>query len=103
VIGCREGLLGLADRLEQLTELNPRGLARALTLITDATGPLYNGASTRSLREAVWWIADGLRACSPHDWRCPAIMKLDSVHIAWTCVRCGATALSDDPVVRPAG
>jgi hypothetical protein len=40
--------------------------------------------------------------CPPHDWRCPVIMKLDPDHVAWTCARCGAMALSDDLALRPA-
>jgi hypothetical protein len=40
--------------------------------------------------------------CPPHDWRCPVIMKLDPEHVAWTCARCGAMALSDDLALRPA-
>src|ERR1035441_879181 len=44
VLAWREGLLGLADRLEQPGALNPCGVARALVLLTDGTGPLYNPA-----------------------------------------------------------
>jgi hypothetical protein len=102
IINWRGGLLGLADRLDQPVDLNPRGVARVLTLITDATGPLYSGASKRSLGDFVWWAADGLGQCPPHDWRCPVIMKIDPSHVAWTCARCGATAVSDDTAVRPA-
>ena len=40
--------------------------------------------------------------CPPHEWRCPVIMKLDPDHVAWTCARCGAMALSDDLALRPA-
>lgn len=40
--------------------------------------------------------------CPPHNWRCPVIMKLDPDHVAWTCARCGAMALSDDLALRPA-
>jgi len=39
--------------------------------------------------------------CPPHEWRCPVIMKLDPDHVAWTCARCGAMALSDDLALRP--
>jgi hypothetical protein len=29
-------------------------------------------------------------------------MKLDPDHVAWTCARCGALALSDDLALAPA-
>ena len=31
--------------------------------------------------------------CSPHRWGCPLIMRLDPVHVAWTCARCGVVAI----------
>jgi hypothetical protein len=61
----REGLLGLAERLEQPGPVNPAGVARALILLTDGRGPLYHGKSERSLSEMLWWVADGL-AVSDH-------------------------------------
>jgi hypothetical protein len=97
-----EGLLGIAERLERSESANPCGLARVMTLLTDGAGPLYCHAAERSLDEALWWIADGLQPCPPHTWDCPVIMKLDPEHVAWTCRRCGAIGLSDDPSVRPA-
>ena len=60
VLPWREAILGLADRLEQPVALDPCGVARALVLITDGGGPFYNARAQRSMREAVWWIADGL-------------------------------------------
>lgn len=102
VASCREGLLGLAERLEGPGEVNPCGVARARLLLTDRMGPLYSGLSGVSLGEAVWWIADGLGVCPPHRWSCPVIMKLDPAHVAWTCGRCGLIATSDDRSVRPA-
>lgn len=60
VLTWREGLLGLADRLEQPVPLDPRGAARALVLLTDGGGPFYDARAQRSMSEAVWWIADGL-------------------------------------------
>jgi hypothetical protein len=102
VVGWREALLGVAERLEQPGPANPCGVARTRVLLTDGTGPLYNRASERSLSEMVWWVADGLQLCPPHAWGCPVIMKLDPEHVAWTCGRCGAIAKTGDPAVRPA-
>ncbi|MGA2321054.1 MAG: hypothetical protein ABSG95_09995 [Solirubrobacteraceae bacterium] len=102
LIAWREALLGLAEWLEQPVPVNSLGVARVQVLVTDGTGPLYNPASERSLDEAIWWVADGLQLCPPHDWRCPVIIKLDPDHVAWTCARCGAIATTDDPAVRPA-
>lgn len=101
VVPSREGLLGLADRLERPDPVNPCGVARALVLLTDGSGPLYERGAPGSVSDAVWWIADGLRPCPPHDWGCPVLMKLDPEHVAWTCARCGAIATSDDGAQRP--
>jgi hypothetical protein len=60
VLSSREGLLGLAERLESRDPVNPCGVARVLVLLTDGTGPLYTTGAVDRLREAVWWIADGL-------------------------------------------
>jgi hypothetical protein len=60
VLRWREGLLGLAERLEQPTPLDPSGVARALVLLTDGGGPFYDERAPRSMADAVWWIADGL-------------------------------------------
>ena len=99
--GYREGLLGLAERLERPGPINPCGVARARVLLSDGASPLYNPASERSIGEALWWVADGLGPCPPHAWTCPVIMKLDPEHVAWTCGRCGKIAVSDDLSVRP--
>ena len=101
VVPLREALLGLAERLERPGRLNPCGVARARVLITDGAGPLYNPAPKRSLSEMIWWIADGLQPCPPHEWDSPVIMKLDPERVAWTCRRCGEIATTDDPAVRP--
>jgi hypothetical protein len=61
VLAWREGLLGLAERLEQPVPLDPRGVARALVLLTDGGGPFYDAHAQRSMSEAVWWIADELQ------------------------------------------
>jgi hypothetical protein len=60
VLSVREGLLGLAERLESPDPVNPCGVARVLVLLTDGTGPLYTPGAADRLRETVWWIADGL-------------------------------------------
>lgn len=56
----REGLLGLAERLESPVPINPCGVARLLVTFTDGMGPFYNLDAARSLADTVWWIADGL-------------------------------------------
>jgi len=98
----REGLLGVAERLEHAGPVNPCGVARTVVLLTDATGPLFSSVAERSLSAAIWWVADGLQLCPPHRWGCPVIIKLDPEHVAWTCGLCGAIAVSDDLAVRPA-
>ena len=99
----REGLLGIAERLEQPAALSACGVARAIVLLTDGCGPLYYRYSERSLIDAIWWIADGMDSqCPPHDWASPVIMKRDPNHVAWTCKRCGSIATSSDTVVKPA-
>jgi hypothetical protein len=97
----REGLLGLADALEHSGRVNPCGVARTLVLLTDGAGPLFNATSARSISEMVWWIADGLQPCPPHDWGCPKVMKTDPEQVAWTCRSCGAIGRTSDPAVRP--
>jgi hypothetical protein len=97
----REGLLGVADRLQQPDAVNPCGVARVRVLLSDGTGALYNPSAERSIGEAIWWVADGLQPCPPHVWTCPVIMKLDPEHVAWTCGRCGKIALTDDLGVPP--
>jgi hypothetical protein len=57
----REPLLGLADRLEAPSPLNPCGVARIHALLTDGGGPLYTKRADRPIEEAVWWIADGFQ------------------------------------------
>jgi hypothetical protein len=60
VLPWREGLLGMAERLERDDPVNPAGVARVLVLLTDGTGPLYNPAAVERMGDAMWWIADGL-------------------------------------------
>jgi hypothetical protein len=101
VLTWRGGLLGLADRLDRPDPPNACGVARLVTLLSDGGSALYCSMPQRSLGEMIFWIADGLQPCPPHDWRCPVVMKLDPEHVAWTCGRCGAIALTRDPGVRP--
>ena len=61
VLGWREALLGLAERLEQPVPLDPCGVARALVVLTDGRGPFYDIRARRTMSDAVWWIADGLQ------------------------------------------
>jgi hypothetical protein len=102
ILPAREGLLGLAERLEDGRPVHPGGVERARTLLSDPTGPLYCADPEHSLIEMLWWIADGLRLCPPHQWSCPVTMKADPEHVAWTCGRCGHIAVTDDAAVRPA-
>jgi hypothetical protein len=119
----REALAGLAERLQSPAPVNACGIARAIELVSDGTGPLYNRHAGIRLGDAIWWVADGLqaewrepedepaaveaeiadgpRSCPPHVWGCPVIMKLDPAYVAWTCARCGAVATTGDRTVRP--
>jgi hypothetical protein len=67
VLRWREGLLGLAERLDDPAPVNPCGVARALVLLTDGASPLYNPHEARGMREAVWWVADGLQLSASHN------------------------------------
>jgi hypothetical protein len=87
--------------MENPATVNPRGLARARLLLTEATGPLFSPNPDVSLRSAIWHIADGLQLCPPHDWRCPVVPKLDPDHVAWTCAVCGTVASSDETSEQP--
>ena len=54
VLSWREGLLGLAERLERPEPVNPCGVARVVVLLTDAMGPLYEpGAAGPDERRGV--------------------------------------------------
>ncbi len=60
VTSWREGLLGVADAIEHSEQISACGVARALQMITDGTGPLYNPTDSRGLGTAIWAISDGL-------------------------------------------
>ena len=98
----REGILGLAERLEGAAPANAAGLDRVHSLLVELTRPRHNPASPQSIGKMIWWVADGLQICPPHRWGCPVLMKLDPEHIAWTCGCCGAIALGDDLTMGPA-
>jgi hypothetical protein len=54
-------------------------------------------AATRRRRESCH--AD--RACPPHAWDCPVLMKLDPRSVAWTCAKCGAIVTVPVGAPRP--
>jgi hypothetical protein len=62
----RQGLLGLAERMERPGPIEPCGVARVLDLLTDGGGALYNPGAGRTMGQAVWWIADGLQPGQEH-------------------------------------
>jgi hypothetical protein len=51
VQSAADELASLAGHLTEPGPVAPRGVAEALVLLTDGTGPLYNAASAASLRE----------------------------------------------------
>jgi hypothetical protein len=50
VIAASDDLTRLADALARPGPVAPRGVAQAWILLTDGTGPLYNGNSKANLR-----------------------------------------------------
>jgi hypothetical protein len=61
VLRWRQALLGLAERLEAADPVDPCGVARVMVLLTDGNSPVYDPHPARSMKDAIWWIADGLR------------------------------------------
>jgi hypothetical protein len=55
------GLLDIADAIEQSDRVSACGIALALELLTDGTGPLYDPGAEDVLDAAVWSTADSLR------------------------------------------
>jgi hypothetical protein len=96
-----EALEGLADRLDRRGPISATAVARMLALLSDGGGPLYSVRPTRTMADYIWWIADGLALCPPHQWRCPVVTKVEPHHVAWTCVRCGVLGTSDDFATTP--
>ncbi len=60
VLPWSDALLGLADRLENGDPVSACGMVRLLVTLTDGASPLYDPNPSRSVEEAVRWIADGL-------------------------------------------
>jgi hypothetical protein len=75
VLPWRQALLGLAERLERSEPVNPCGVARVRLLLTDGDSPVYDPYPARSMSEAIWWIADGLRPVQSHDGKHPAAAR----------------------------
>ncbi len=67
VLPWRQALLGVAERLERAEPVGPCGVARVMVLLTDGSSPVYDPHAARSMSEAIWWIADGLRPVAPDD------------------------------------
>ncbi len=101
VLIWRDAFLNLAERLERPAAVSATGVARVLRLLTEGGGPLYDPCSERLMGDVLCWVAEGFSECPPHCWRCPVIMKLDPAHVAWTCARCGAIALSEGKETVP--
>jgi hypothetical protein len=53
-------LVTLADTLAQPTPVSPRGVAQTLLLLTDGSGPLYNGCNRASVAERAAPAAESL-------------------------------------------
>ena len=64
----RSAMLGLADRLEGPLPVSAEGVARALALLTDGTGPLYHREAPVALADALWEIADALAPGPADGW-----------------------------------
>ncbi len=101
VLIWRDSLLDLAGRLGQPAAVSATGVARVLRLLTDGGGPLYDPHSERLMGDVLCWVTEGFPQCPPHNWQSPVIMRLEPAHVAWTCARCGAVALSKDRETMP--
>jgi hypothetical protein len=55
-----QGLLDIADAIDQSDCVSACGIALALELLTDGTGPLYDPGAEDLLGAAVWWSAKSL-------------------------------------------
>ena len=64
----RSAMLGLAERLDGPLPVRAEGVARALALLTDGTGPLYHREAPVALVDELWEIADTLAPASAEGW-----------------------------------
>ncbi len=64
----RSAMLGLAERLEGPLPVSAEGVARALGLLTDGTGPLYHREAQVALADELWEIADTLAPDVADGW-----------------------------------
>ena len=111
--GCPpDGSDDRAVRAGQLVEVGTRrGLVRSLRrIVAEAEGPPATalGAAVPICRDAVLMWREGLlgladRLGQPVPVNPCGVARLLALleHVAWTCGRCGAIALTDDPAVRP--
>lgn len=67
---------------------------RATTLATETPAMLLVPGADELLAEMIWWVADGMRACPPHEWASPVHTKLEPDVTAWTCRICGSVTKS---------
>jgi len=89
VLPWAEGLLGLAERLEQPVPLAARGLARAALLVRDGAGPLFTASAGESLGDAIWAISEGLEPCTLHGLDDGFFLQNGRSRSERICARCG--------------
>jgi len=63
----RSAILDLAEQLERVAPVNPRGIVLARVLITDGLSPLFNPHCERSVTEAAQEVQEALQA-NPAIW-----------------------------------
>lgn len=87
VLACRDAIEGIFERLVDRRAPPPDGIARAAVLADQLE---FGHTDAGTLLDLLWWVADALRLCPPHDWACPVVNKLEPELTTWTCRRCGA-------------
>ncbi|MBV9819475.1 MAG: hypothetical protein JOZ07_14175 [Solirubrobacterales bacterium] len=100
VLQWREGLLGLAGRLEGeqgSAALDFREITRARRRPTNGLGQPRRARAHAGAPEAMRLIAEQLSLW--HRWGRPVEMEPGCV--VWRCERCGALATTDGPAARP--
>lgn len=65
VLSSREGILGLAERLEGARAANAAGLDRVRALLAELIRPRHNPAPPESIGRMIWWVADGRQSVRP--------------------------------------